>query len=112
MHEDYNDLAMWDYTRIPFDFGGAKDDEEYPIHTHRIHTWRDLTELLSSQSFCNSPGLQFVDVRMDKFDIPEKFKVVFRGLESSWAESIDRVFTFVDTPYSIHGHHSWLIVEA
>ncbi|KAK5266016.1 hypothetical protein LTR99_004796 [Exophiala xenobiotica] len=78
MHEDYNDLAMWDYTRIPFDFGGAKDDEEYPIHTHRIHTWRDLTELLSSESFCNSPGLQFVDVRMDKFDIPEKFKVVFQ----------------------------------
>jgi pyruvate decarboxylase len=78
MHEDYNDLAMWDYTRIPFDFGGAKNDEKYPIHAHRIHTWRDLTELLSSESFCHSPGLQFVDVRMDKFDIPEKFKVVFQ----------------------------------
>jgi len=76
MYEDYNDLAMWAYTRIPFDFG-AKDDK-YPIRAHQIHTWRDLSELLASESFCKSPGLQFVDVRMDKFDVPEKFKVVFQ----------------------------------
>ncbi|KIV86925.1 hypothetical protein PV11_02501 [Exophiala sideris] len=82
MEEDYNDLAPWRYTMIPHAFGapekGSEVDKEYPINTYQISTWRDLESLLADETFCAGRGLQFVDVRVGKYDVPEKFKVVFQ----------------------------------
>ncbi|KAL6251853.1 hypothetical protein RBB50_002063 [Rhinocladiella similis] len=50
----------------------------YPITSYVIRTWRDMHALLSSEDFCAGRGLQFVDVKMDKFDVPEKFRGVFK----------------------------------
>jgi pyruvate decarboxylase len=98
MHEDYNDLAPWRYTELARVLGaseaqlaGSKQSpnfrtglgykegarELYPVRNYTIHTWRDLEELLADGEFTKGEGLHFVDVRVGKFDVPEKFRVVF-----------------------------------
>ncbi|KIW44346.1 uncharacterized protein PV06_05360 [Exophiala oligosperma] len=100
MNEDYNDLSCWNYMELPFVFSNKPhrnddgtttttttttndnrnhdEDDEYPIKSYVIRTWREMDTLLASEEFCTGKGLRFVDVRMDKFDVPEKFRVVFK----------------------------------
>ena len=90
MHADYNDLAPWRYDEAVWFFGGYPEeveeerkgeggnDGEYPVKTYIIRTWRDLQTLLADEQFCDERGMKFVDVRMGKFDVPEKFRVVFQ----------------------------------
>ena len=91
LYEDYNDLAPWRYTDLARTFGATNSQlanvaraekgtpsEEYTVRNYVIQTWRDLEELLANEEFCEGKGLHFVDVRMGKFDVPEKFKVVFQ----------------------------------
>ncbi|KAH0842762.1 Pyruvate decarboxylase [Fonsecaea pedrosoi] len=54
------------------------ESDSYPVRTYEVSTWRHLDELLANKAFCRGRGLHFVDVRMGKFDVPEKFKVVFQ----------------------------------
>ncbi|KIW13710.1 hypothetical protein PV08_08901 [Exophiala spinifera] len=56
----------------------ASASSSYPIRSYVIRTWRDLDALLASEEFCAGQGLHFVDVKMDKYDVPEKFRVVFQ----------------------------------
>lgn len=82
LDEDYNDLAPWRYGLIPRAFGApdedADADADYSVRTYQVSTWRDLESLLADETFCAGQGLQFVDVRVGKYDVPEKFKVVFQ----------------------------------
>ena len=86
LYEDYNDLAPWRYTELARAFGASEaqlssvkgNDHEYPVRNYTIQTWRDLEELLVKEEFCEGTGLQFVDVSVGKFDVPEKFRVVFQ----------------------------------
>ncbi|KIY01094.1 uncharacterized protein Z520_02646 [Fonsecaea multimorphosa CBS 102226] len=89
MHADYNDLAPWRYGELARAFGaseaqlsvvgdGQAKEDDYPVRNYEISTWRDLDALLADENFCEGRGLHFVDVRMGKFDVPEKFKVVFQ----------------------------------
>jgi pyruvate decarboxylase len=95
MHEDYNDLAPWRYTeltrtlgateaqlagseRARYGLGHETPRDDYTVRNHVVSTWKDLEELLANEEFCEGKGLHFVDVRMGKFDVPEKFKVVFQ----------------------------------
>lgn len=79
MHEDYNDIAQWEYLEAPRFFGAPRNDPDYPIRTYRIQTWRDLDSLLASAEFTGRRGLKLVDVVVGKYDIPEKFKLVFQN---------------------------------
>ncbi|OAL34719.1 hypothetical protein AYO20_05914 [Fonsecaea nubica] len=54
------------------------ESDSYPVRTYEVSTWRHLEDLLADRAFCRGRGLHFVDVRMGKFDVPEKFKVVFQ----------------------------------
>ncbi|KIW34098.1 uncharacterized protein PV07_00897 [Cladophialophora immunda] len=97
MHEDYNDLAPWRYQDLARTFGASEaqlsataprraseetvddgDDDYYPVRNYEVATWRHLEQLLANEQFCRGRGLHFVDVRLGKFDVPEKFKVVFQ----------------------------------
>ena len=91
LYEDYNDLAPWRYTDLARTFGASESQlangagarkgtsgGEYTVRNYVVQTWRDLEELLANEEFCEGKGLHFVDVRMGKFDVPEKFKVVFQ----------------------------------
>lgn len=83
-HEDYNDLAPWRYGELARAFGAPDRSDErtdhhhYPVRNYEIATWGDLEALLADEDFCRGDGLRFVDVRVGKFDVPEKFKVVFQ----------------------------------
>ncbi|ETI20919.1 hypothetical protein G647_07262 [Cladophialophora carrionii CBS 160.54] len=98
MHEDYNDLAPWRYTELARVLGASEAQlaeskqsqncrrgldceagkgEPYTVRNYIIHTWRDLENLLADEEFCKGTGLHFVDVRVGKFDVPEKFRDVF-----------------------------------
>lgn len=79
MYETYNDLALWRYLEAPKLFGAADLDDYYQINTWQLRTWRDLTALLHEDSFNNGRGLKLVEVIVDKFDVPEKFKTVFHA---------------------------------
>jgi pyruvate decarboxylase len=85
LNEDYNDLAPWRYTELLKAFGatdaqlgGEVSGGRYPVRTYVVQTWGDLEELLANEEFCDGKGLHFVDVRVGKFDVPEKFRVVFQ----------------------------------
>ena len=75
MNEVYNDIAPWNYLAAPHFFGRPSD---YPVQTHRIETWGDLDTLLEDQTFRSGKGLKLVDVILGKYDVPDKFKQVFR----------------------------------
>ena len=86
LHEDYNDLAPWRYTELARSFGATEAQlavnekrNGYPVRNYTIQTWGDLEELLANEEFCEGKGLHFVDVRVGKFDVPEKFTVVFES---------------------------------
>ena len=76
MDANYNDIAPWDYLAAPKFFGKP---EGYRVETHRIETWGQLDALLADERFCDGEGLKLVDVRVGKYDVPEKFKIVFRN---------------------------------
>lgn len=82
MHEDYNDLAPWDYSDLPRGFGAKSDVEKpqkYTIMTQRIQTWAALDEILRNPKRMNPGGLELIEVVVGKYDIPEKFKPVFEA---------------------------------
>lgn len=75
--EAYNEIAPWDYLAGPKFFG--EPPEGYQLKTHRVRTWGELDKVLQSQHFEKGEGLTLVDVIMDKYDIPEKARVVFEN---------------------------------
>jgi pyruvate decarboxylase len=75
--EAYNEIAPWDYLAGPKFFG--EPPAGYQVHTHRVKTWKDLDEVVQSEHFQKGEGLTLVDVIMDKYDIPEKARVVFEN---------------------------------
>ncbi|KAH8664642.1 thiamine diphosphate-binding protein [Xylariales sp. PMI_506] len=78
LHESYNDLAPWRYLLAPEFFGAASaTGDNYPVETHQVRTWGDLSALLQSERFSDGKGLKFVEVIMDKLDVPDKFRSVF-----------------------------------
>lgn len=92
MHASYNSLAPWSYTSLPSVLGGpaqlalaAEQNQPYAIDTFTIRTWHDLEHFLTSETFDNGkdgkavPGLKLVEVIMGKYDVPEKFKAVFKS---------------------------------
>ena len=74
-HEEYNDIAPWDYLAAPSFFGKAP--EGYPVATHRVRTWKDLDVVLNSEEFRAGIGLTLVDVEMGKLDISPRAKSIF-----------------------------------
>lgn len=101
LHEDYNDLAPWRYTELARAFGAdadadahthdAENEREreqeqeqgnarpYTVRNYTVATWRELETLLHDAEFCDgTAGLRFVDVRVDRFDVPRKFRGVFK----------------------------------
>jgi pyruvate decarboxylase len=79
LEKEYNDIASWRYTDLPKAFGAPVGDKEYPVETHVVETWGDLERLVGDEEFCSGRGLRLVDVRVGKYDVPEKFKPVFRA---------------------------------
>lgn len=80
MDEDYNDLAPWRYLDAARFFGEeAVDDKEYEIRTYSLKTWRDLDEFLEAEHDNHRIGLRLLEVVIDKYDVPEKFKAVFKA---------------------------------
>lgn len=79
MDEVYNDVAPWSYLNAPQFFGAPAD---YPIQTHQVKTWGDLDNLLEDKSFRDGRGLKLVDVIVNKYDIPEAFRVIFQQAKS------------------------------
>ena len=90
--EDYHNIAPWDYLSLPMAFGGAEAlkhardlGEEYVIETARLDTWADVEDLLVDERFDNGfggtgkKGLRFVDIRVGKTDVPEKFRRIFES---------------------------------
>lgn len=77
MHETYNDLARWRYLEAA-SFFGADDSGEYQVRTFRITTWSDLEALLAQTTFRQGRGLNMVEVMVGKYDVPDKFKEVFK----------------------------------
>lgn len=79
MNEDYNDVPSWRYVDAPRFFGAVEGDQEYPVETHVVRTWGDLDKLMESERFCEGKGLKLVDVVVGKYDVPEKFRPVFKA---------------------------------
>ncbi|KAF2103343.1 pyruvate decarboxylase [Rhizodiscina lignyota] len=80
MNEEYNDLAPWRYLDAANFFGaGMPGNEGYPVDTFRISTWSDLETFLAEERFNDGKGLKLVEVVVGKYDVPEKFKQVFRA---------------------------------
>ncbi|KAF9870997.1 thiamine pyrophosphate enzyme [Colletotrichum karsti] len=75
LHESYNDLAPWRYLEAAR-FFGAPDD--YPVSCHRVETWADLDGVLGDAGFCEPNGLKLIELVLDKYDVPDKFRQVFR----------------------------------
>ena len=75
MDADYNSIAPWNYLEAPKFFSAP---EGYKIEAHRLETWADLDNLLSKDSFHDGKGLKLVEVVFGKYDIPEKFRPVFK----------------------------------
>ncbi|KAF4923175.1 Pyruvate decarboxylase [Colletotrichum viniferum] len=76
LDEPYNDLAPWRYLDAPRFFGAPED---YPVQCHRIETWSELDKLLDTESFRVSKGLKLVELVLGKYDVPEKFRQVFKS---------------------------------
>jgi len=77
LHAGYNDLAPWQYLEAAR-FFGAEDVNDYRVENHKVITWAHLERLLARKDFQDGRGLKMVEVVVGKFDIPEKFKEVFR----------------------------------
>ena len=75
MDEDYNDIAPWRYLDAPRFFGAPP---RYKVQTTHIKTWRQMDDLLASESFNDGIGLKLVEVEVGKYDVPEKFKAMFK----------------------------------
>jgi pyruvate decarboxylase len=80
MNEEYNDVVPWRYLEAAKFFGAPDDssNDGYKVENHRVSTWGELSALLANESFQNERGLKMVDVVVGKYDVPEKFKEVFR----------------------------------
>ncbi|KAI8305527.1 Pyruvate decarboxylase [Colletotrichum sp. SAR11_59] len=76
LDEPYNDLAPWRYLDAPRFFGAPED---YPVQCHRIEKWSELDKLLDTESFRASKGLKLVELVLGKYDVPEKFRQVFKS---------------------------------
>lgn len=85
MDEDYNNLAPWRYADTPRLFGAEGESQsdgmqsEYPVLTSRIETWAQLDLVLNSEIFVSGRGLKVVEVIVGKYDIPDKFRPVFKA---------------------------------
>ena len=83
-HEEYNNVAPWQYVYLAGAMGATKaqlaqgDKEGYTVSNHVVKTWRQLDMVLTGKDFVEGRGLMVVDVRMGKFDVPEKFRRVFK----------------------------------
>ncbi|TLS28607.1 hypothetical protein PpBr36_01424 [Pyricularia pennisetigena] len=79
--EEYNDVAPWSYLQLPRAFGADRAWEEfgYETQTHRVRTWADLDALLAHDKFCTGPGLKMVELILDRNDVPERFRTLFRN---------------------------------
>jgi pyruvate decarboxylase len=78
MDEDYNDIPPWRYVEAQR-FFGAVADGEYPVESHVVRTWGDLESLINNERFCEGKGLKIVELVVGKYDVPEKFKPVFKA---------------------------------
>lgn len=70
---EYNDVAAWKYLQAPEMMNAHKDDS-YPIETHDVATWGELTRVLEGSRFHDGKGLKMVNVRMAKDDVTKNFK--------------------------------------
>ena len=52
--------------------------KDYRVENHRVTTWSHLERLLAQKDFQEGRGLKMVEVVVGKFDIPEKFREVFK----------------------------------
>ena len=77
LHQSYNDIAPWRYLEAA-NFFGATDVHGYTVENHRVTSWGNLELLLSRKDFQDGCGLKIVEVVVGKFDVPKKFKEVFR----------------------------------
>jgi pyruvate decarboxylase len=81
--ESYNDIAPWKYTHLAKAFGATdaqltgKDEDRYTVRNYVVKTWQDLEDVLGDKEFQTGEGLHFVEVVMDRLDVPERFKGVF-----------------------------------
>lgn len=60
-------------------FFGAKSNGEYPVESHVVRTWGDLERLINNERFCEGRGLKVVELVVGRYDVPEKFKPVFKA---------------------------------
>jgi pyruvate decarboxylase len=85
MDEDYNNLAPWLYAEGPRWFGAKGESPKdgktstYPLWTSKIETWAQLDRVLKSEKFTRRAGLKVVEVVVGKYDIPDKFRPVFKA---------------------------------
>ena len=75
MDASYNDVASWDYLKAVSMFGSPQG---YPVFTRRIRNWGELEEMLDDERFNDGVGLKLVELMVGKYDVPEKFKSVFK----------------------------------
>ncbi|KAK5088455.1 hypothetical protein LTR05_002673 [Lithohypha guttulata] len=89
---DYHDVAPWIYSLLPRAFGAREAirkacslGQDYSVDVITLRTWTDLEDFLKDERFDNGsggvgkPGLKLVEIKLEKTDVPEKFKKVFES---------------------------------
>ncbi|KAL2127889.1 hypothetical protein VTI74DRAFT_10018 [Chaetomium olivicolor] len=71
MDAEYNNVARWQYTEVPFVFGATDKQARKFV----VKTKDQLERLLADTDFNEAPGLQFVELWMPKEDAPRALKV-------------------------------------
>jgi len=71
MEASYNDIPEWRYADTPRTFGGS----EGTTKSYRVNTKVELEDLLANGEFQAGKGVQFVEMRMPKFDAPMTLKM-------------------------------------
>lgn len=67
--EQYNDIPMWDYQKLPFVFGGT----EQTVATYKVFTELELDEVMKTARN-DTERMQWIEVVMDQEDAPELLK--------------------------------------
>ncbi|WYJ85128.1 hypothetical protein A5866_000186 [Enterococcus sp. 12C11_DIV0727] len=67
--EQYNDIPMWDYQKLPFVFGGT----EQTVATYKVSTEIELDEVMKTARN-DTERMQWIEVVMDQEDAPELLK--------------------------------------
>jgi pyruvate decarboxylase len=68
--QHYNDLAQWQYSRLPEVFGPADRTDDYQTCSFQVKNWGELRSALKDERMQKGKGLLLAEVFMDAMDAP------------------------------------------